>query len=151
MILIKTVGGASGPLYGTFFLRAGGISVGKETLDPEDIVSMLEAGLEGVVQRGRADLNDKTMVDALTPALDKMNELLSDNKGLDEILEQGASAAQLGMEKTIPMQAKKGRASYLGKRSIGHQDPGATSAYLLLKTMAHVFGKAINSDTASLT
>ena len=140
MVLIKTVGGAAGPLYGTFFLRAGAACAGKDKMASSDVVAMLEAGLEGVLQRGKAALNDKTMVDALTPGLQRMKQLLEGGAGLEEILKQGAVAAHQGMRDTIPMLAKKGRASYLGERSIGHQDPGATSSYLLLETMARVFG-----------
>lgn len=142
MILIKTVGGAAGPLYGTFFLRAGTACAGKEVLRADDVVSLLEAGLEGVVQRGKAGLNDKTMVDALSPALIRMREVLAEGAGLKEILRQGAEAARRGMEDTIPMLARKGRASYLGERSIGHQDPGATSAYLLVDSMSRIFGES---------
>jgi dihydroxyacetone kinase-like protein len=140
MVLIKTVGGAAGPLYGTFFLRAGAACSGKEELDSADIVAMFEAGLEGVVQRGKAGLNDKTMVDALTPGVNRMKQLLADGAGIEEMLQQGAAATQQGMKDTIPMLAKKGRASYLGERSIGHQDPGATSSYLLMEMMSRVLG-----------
>jgi dihydroxyacetone kinase-like protein len=145
MVLIKTVGGAAGPLYGTFFLRASAACTGKEKLDSTDIVAMLEAGLEGVVQRGKAELRDKTMVDALTPGLDRMKQLLAEEVGLEEMLKQAAAAAQQGMKDTIPMLAKKGRASYLGERSIGHQDPGATSSYLLMETMSKSFIHAASS------
>jgi dihydroxyacetone kinase-like protein len=140
MVLIKTVGGAAGPLYGTFFLRAGAACAGKEKMDSADIVAMLEAGLEGVVQRGKAGLNDKTMVDALTSGLSRMKQLLADGAGIKEMLQQGAAATQQGMKDTIPMLARKGRASYLGERSIGHQDPGATSSYLLVEAMSRVLG-----------
>ena len=140
MVLIKTVGGAAGPLYGTFFLRASAACAGKEEMDSAGIVAMLEAGLKGVVERGKADLGDKTMVDALTPGLNKMKQLLADGAGFKEMLKQGAAATQQGMEGTIPMLAKKGRASYLGERSIGHQDPGATSSYFLVETMSKFFG-----------
>jgi dihydroxyacetone kinase-like protein len=140
MVLIKTVGGAAGPLYGTFFLRAGAACAGKEKMDSADIVAMLEAGLEGVVQRGKAGLNDKTMVDALTSGLSRMKQLLADGVGIKEMLQQGAAATQQGMKDTIPMLARKGRASYLGERSIGHQDPGATSSYLLVEAMSRVLG-----------
>jgi len=140
MVLIKTVGGAAGPLYGTFFLRAGAACAGKEEMDAADIVAMLEAGLEGVVQRGKAGLNDKTMVDALTSGLIRMKQLLADGAEIKEMLQQGAAATQQGMKDTIPMLARKGRASYLGERSIGHQDPGATSSYLLMETMARILG-----------
>jgi dihydroxyacetone kinase-like protein len=137
--LIKRVGGASGPLYGTFFLRASTACAGKSELGPADLVAIFTAGLEGVVQRGKAELNDKTMVDALNPAVAAMTQALAKGADLKEILHQGTAAAEAGMINTIPLQAKKGRASYLGERSIGHQDPGATSTYLLLKTAAEIF------------
>lgn len=140
MVLIKTVGGAAGPLYGTFFLRAGAACAGKDTLEADDIVAMLEAGLEGVMQRGRAGLGEKTMVDALTPCLSRMKRVLEAGDGTGEMLKQGAAAARQGMADTIPMLAKRGRASYLGERSIGHQDPGATSASLMMEAMAGAFG-----------
>jgi len=141
MTLIKTVGGAAGPLYGTFFLRASGVCTGKDTLDSDDIVAMLEAGHQGVAQRGRAVLGDKTMLDALVPGIEEMKQQRMKGAGLEKMLMQGVRAARQGMQDTIPMLARKGRASYLGKRSIGHQDPGATSAYLMLKTMAEVFAQ----------
>jgi dihydroxyacetone kinase-like protein len=136
MALIRTVGGASGPLYGTFFMRASSVCANKTELQPADVVAMFEAGLDGVLQRGKAELNDKTMVDALTPALTAMKQALTNGADLKEILQQGVSAAEAGMKNTVPLQARKGRASYLGERSIGHQDPGATSSYLLLKAAA---------------
>lgn len=141
MSLIRTVGGASGPLYGTFFLRASTACAGKSELDAVDVVTLFEAGLEGVLQRGKAELNDKTMVDALKPAIDAMKEALDNGSGLNEILAKGTAAAEEGMKNTIPLEAKKGRASYLGKRSIGHQDPGATSSYLMLKTATEIWGE----------
>jgi dihydroxyacetone kinase-like protein len=141
MSLIRTVGGASGPLYGTFFLRASTACGGKSELETADVVGLFEAGLEGVVHRGKAELNDKTMVDALRPAVDAMKEALDNGSGLSEILAKGTAAAEEGMKNTIPLEAKKGRASYLGKRSIGHQDPGATSSYLMLKTAAEIWGE----------
>jgi dihydroxyacetone kinase-like protein len=140
MVLIKTVGGASGPLYGTFFLRASAACAGKTELRPSDLVAMFEAGLRGVVERGKAELNDKTMVDALGPAVDAMKQALANGAGLREILSKGAAAGEAGMKKTIPLQARKGRASYLGERSIGHQDPGATSTYFLLKKAFDILG-----------
>lgn len=139
MALIRTVGGASGPLYGTFFMRASTACVNKNELGPADVVAMFEAGLEGIVQRGKAELNDKTMVDAQKPALEAMKQALADNNDLKTILQKGAAAAEEGMKNTIPLQAKKGRASYLGERSIGHQDPGATSSYLMLKAAADLW------------
>jgi len=140
MTLIRTVGGAAGPLYGTFFMRASTACAGKTELDSADVVALFEAGLGGVLQRGKAELNDKTMVDALTPAVEAMKNGLNNGSGLGQILEQGTAAAEKGMKDTIPLQARKGRASYLGERSIGHQDPGATSSYLMLKTATEVWG-----------
>jgi dihydroxyacetone kinase-like protein len=140
MALIRTVGGAAGPLYGTFFMRASTTCANKETLEAADVVNLFEAGLGGVLQRGKADLNDKTMVDALQPALNAMKDALESGASLPEILQQATQAAEEGMKGTIPLQAKKGRASYLGERSIGHQDPGATSSYLMIKTAADLWG-----------
>ena len=137
--LIRTVGGASGPLYGTFFLRAGAACAGKTELAAADVVAMFQAGIEGVQQRGKANPGDKTMVDALLPALTAMRAALEREASLAEILAAGAAAAEAGMLGTIPMQARKGRASYLGERSIGHQDSGATSSYLLLQAAAEVW------------
>ncbi len=140
MALIRTVGGAAGPLYGTFFMRASAVCANKTELDAADVVALFEAGLDGVLQRGKAELNDKTMVDAQRPALEAMKKALGNGSSLAEILQQGVAAAEEGMKNTIPLQARKGRASYLGERSIGHQDPGATSSYLMLKTAAEVWG-----------
>jgi dihydroxyacetone kinase-like protein len=140
MTLIRTVGGAAGPLYGTFFMRASAACAGKSELAPADVVALFEAGLGGVLQRGKAELNDKTMVDALTPAVEAMKNSLNNGASLGQILEKGTAAAEKGMQDTIPLQARKGRASYLGERSIGHQDPGATSTYLMLKTATKVWG-----------
>lgn len=142
MTLIRTVGGASGPLYGTFFLRASTICPGKTDIDAAEVVQIFEAGLEGILQRGKARLEDKTMVDALTPAVNAMKQALQQGNDLRIILQKGAEAAEHGMKATIPLQARKGRASYLGERSIGHQDPGATSAYFLVKTAADTLGKS---------
>ncbi len=140
MMLIKTVGGAAGPLYGTFFLRAAAVCAGKDGLRPADVAAMFAAGLAGIVQRGKAQPGDKTMVDALTPAVAAMQQAAADGAAMAVVLRAGVAAAQQGMEATTPMQAKKGRASYLGERSIGHQDPGATSAWLLMRTAAQVWG-----------
>jgi len=135
-ILIRHVGGAAGPLYGTFFLRAAAACAGKNEIEAADMLALFQAGIEGVQQRGKAVAGDKTMMDALLPALDAMRKAVEDGGSLAAILSDGAAAAEAGMLGTIPMQARKGRASYLGARSIGHQDPGATSSYLLLKTAA---------------
>jgi dihydroxyacetone kinase-like protein len=131
--LIRTVGGAAGPLYGTFFLRAASVCSGRTELAAADLLAVFQAGVEGVQQRGKAMAGEKTMLDALLPALDAMRQGSEAGDGLDAILDRGVAAAETGMRATIPMQARKGRASYLGPRSIGHQDPGATSSYLLLK------------------
>jgi len=136
MTLISTVGGAGGPLYGTFFLQAGMKTAGKMELNLTDWSVALEAALNGVIMRGKAELGDKTMVDALTPAVNSLKQAVEDNTTLNEALQQSAEAARQGMEATIPLVARKGRASYLGERSAGHQDPGATSSYLLLKAAA---------------
>ena len=135
MTLISSVGGASGPLYGTFFMRGGMAAEAKEELTAEDLLEVLQAGLDGIVQRGRAQPGDKTMVDAWLPALAAYRAALDDGGDLVAALRAAVAGAQQGMEETIPLQARKGRASYLGERSIGHQDPGATSSYLLLKAL----------------
>jgi dihydroxyacetone kinase-like protein len=139
MTLIKTVGGASGPLYGTFFLRASTACAGKSELEAADVVALFDNGVQGIVQRGKAQLEDKTMVDAWLPALEAMNQALDAGASLKDVLDQGAAAAEQGMKNTIPLVAKKGRASYLGARSAGHQDPGATSSYLMLQAAADLW------------
>jgi dihydroxyacetone kinase-like protein len=136
MALIGSVGGAGGPLYGTLFLRMSQASAGKDGLTAEDVRDLLKAGLEGVVQRGKASPGDKTMVDALTPAVEALDAALAAGREGPEALEEAAAAAERGAEATIPMVARKGRASYLGERSAGHKDPGATSSALLVRTLA---------------
>jgi dihydroxyacetone kinase-like protein len=142
MTLISTVGGAGGPLYGTFFLQAGMKSAGKMELNLEDWTEALEAAVGGVVMRGKAVLGDKTMVDALTPAVEALKESLNGNVSIGKALQASADAAKQGMIDTIPMVARKGRASYLGERSAGHQDPGATSSYLILQAAADTWAEA---------
>ena len=137
MTLISTVGGAGGPLYGTFFLQAGMKTAGKMELNLVDWTEALEAALNGVIMRGKAELGDKTMVDALTPAVAALKQSISENQPIHKALELSADAARQGMEGTIPLVARKGRASYLGERSAGHQDPGSTSSYLILKAAAN--------------
>lgn len=137
MTLISTVGGAGGPLYGTFFLQIGMKTAGKMELSLAEWADALEAALNGVISRGKAELNDKTMVDALTPAVNALKQAVKDNTPLAEALVLSAQAAEAGMTATIPLVAHKGRASYLGERSAGHQDPGATSSYLILKATAY--------------
>ena len=135
MTLISSVGGASGPLYGTFFLRASTVVMGKEELTPTELADLLQAGVAGVVQRGKANLGDKTMLDALSPAATTFAESVAEGNTIEEALKQAVQAAETGMKQTIPLIAKKGRASYLGERSVGHQDPGATSSYLILAVL----------------
>lgn len=138
MTLVSTVGGASGPLYGTAFLRASAAIANKSELASADIVAMLEAFLGGIIARGKATTNEKTMVDALTPALAAAKQALDEGVPLAELTARTAAAAEEGMKATIPMLATKGRASYLGERSIGHQDPGSTSSWLILRSLAEV-------------
>jgi len=134
--LVSTVGGAAGPLYGTAYLRAAGVVAGKQELTPADVVSMLDAFLGGIVARGKAHPGEKTIVDALTPALATAKQALNEGAPLAQVTNRAAAAAEEGMKATIPMLATKGRASYLGERSIGHQDPGATSSWLILRSLA---------------
>jgi len=141
MTLLSTVGGPGGPLYGTLFMQFGTAGVGKEELADTDVVAMFDAGLKGVVNRGKAEVGDKTMVDALTPAVAALREAVEKGEPLPAALEAMRAAAEQGMTGTIPLVARKGRASYLGERSAGHQDPGATSSYLLLKTAAETLTK----------
>jgi dihydroxyacetone kinase-like protein len=135
MALLGSVGGAAGPLYGTGFLRAAAVTTGLLELSPDAIGSMLKAMLTGIVERGRAAPGAKTMVDAMTPAVEAYNRALTAGAGICPALRTAVDAAEEGVRATIPMQAMKGRASYLGERSIGHQDPGATSCALLLKAL----------------
>jgi len=141
MTLVQTVGGAGGPLYGTFFMQAGTTTANKMELTTADWAAALEAALTGVVARGKAQPGDKTMVDALTPALSALKQAVTDGVDQSEALRRSATAAEQGMKDTIPLVARKGRASYLGERSAGHQDPGATSSYLLLKAAADMWAK----------
>ena len=136
MTLVSTVGGAGGPLYGTLFLQMGSATAGKPELTLADWATALQAGVDGVVMRGKAQPGDKTMVDALVPALAALQAAAAEGAGLEEALRRSAAAAREGMLATVPLVARKGRASYLGERSAGHQDPGATSAHLLLATAA---------------
>lgn len=136
MTLVSTVGGASGPLYGTAFLRAGTAVAGKTELDGADIVAMLEAFLGGIVARGKANPGEKTMVDALTPAVNAAKQALAEGVATKDLALRATHAAEEGMKATIPLLATKGRASYLGERSVGHQDPGATSSWLILRSLA---------------
>jgi len=136
MTLISTVGGASGPLYGTLFLQMAAPTAGKTELTLEEWTAALESGINGVQSRGKAQLNDKTMVDALSPALAALKEASANKASLKEALQQAADAAKRGRDSVTPIIARKGRASYLGERSMNHQDPGATSTHLLLQAAA---------------
>jgi dihydroxyacetone kinase-like protein len=139
MTLVSTVGGAGGPLYGTLFLQMGVATAGKSELEPEDWAAALEATVNGVQMRGKAEPGDKTMIDALIPARDAFSSALADGASFEDALRKSAQAAAEGMLGTIPLVARKGRASYLGERSAGHQDPGATSSQLLIKTAAETW------------
>ncbi len=134
MTLVSTVGGASGPLYGTFFLRFGSALQGVDPIGAKEIGKALRAGVEGIVARGKAELEDKTMYDAWAPALEAFDQAAAE--GLSAALSAAAEGAAKGRNATTDMQARKGRASYLGERSIGHQDPGATSTTMLLESAA---------------
>jgi dihydroxyacetone kinase-like protein len=140
MALVSSVGGAAGPLYGTLFLQMGMASAGREELDLDGWTAALEAGVKGVQTRGKAEPGDKTMVDALVPALEALRAAGGEGSGLADALRRSADAAEEGMRATIPLEARRGRASYLGPRSVGHQDPGATSTQLLLAAAAGTFG-----------
>jgi dihydroxyacetone kinase-like protein len=133
--LVSTVGGASGPLWGSA-LRAGGRVLGDQaTFENQQLVDVLAAALASVKDLGTASLGDKTMVDALEPAVDTLRAQVSEGATIDRALDEAAAAAETGMRATIPLQARKGRASYLGERSVGHQDPGATSTALIVRAL----------------
>jgi dihydroxyacetone kinase-like protein len=138
MTLVSTVGGASGPLYGTFFLRMATAAGEVESLDRAAFGAALRAGVGGIVARGKPELGDKTMYDALAPAIEAYDA--ADGDDLGAALRAASEAADRGRDATTPLQARKGRASYLGERSVGHQDPGATSAALLLAAAAGTLG-----------
>jgi dihydroxyacetone kinase-like protein len=136
MTLVSTVGGASGALYGTYFLRLATSGGDTSELSPAEFGAALRAGLDGVVARGKPELGDKTMFDAMAPATDALNAALAAGERLATALGEASSAAAAGRDATIPLLARKGRASYLGERSIGHQDPGATSTAMLFAAAA---------------
>ena len=135
MALVSKVGGAAGPLYGTAFLRASSALQEKDEVSAEDAAQALEAALGGIKQRGKAEVGDKTIVDALEPAVEAAKEAAS-NGSVAEVFRAAAEAAREGAQSTVPLTARKGRASYLGERAKGHQDPGATSTYYLLDAAA---------------
>lgn len=135
MTLMSTSGGACGQLYANYFLRGGAAVAAKEELDEHDLLELLSAGIEGVFQRGRAVPGEKTIIDTFSPATDAFKDAIDAQLNLHDALDKCLQAAELGVENTVNMKAKKGRASYLGERSIGHQDPGATSAYFILQAL----------------
>jgi dihydroxyacetone kinase-like protein len=139
MTLVSKVGGASGPLYGTFFLRFGTALAGVE-VSAETVGEALKAGVGGILARGKAEVGDKTMYDAWAPALTAYDEAVAGGSDLRGALVAAAEAAAKGRDETVPLVARKGRASYLGERSAGHQDPGATSTTLLLESAARTLG-----------
>lgn len=136
MTLVSTVGGASGPLYGTFFLRLAGPLAASSDVGPREMGQALRAGVDGIVARGKAERGDKTMYDAFAPALEAYDACHRSGQGFAECLAAAADAAARGRDETEPMVARKGRASYLGERSAGHVDPGASSAAMLLQAAA---------------
>jgi dihydroxyacetone kinase-like protein len=142
MTLISSVGGAAGPLYGAFFLRAALNTNGSSAVTLEQLTRMFRSGLEGVQQRGKAQLHEKTMIDAMQPAVQALEDAIRAGASTARALDQARAAAELGMRHTVNMQATKGRASYLGVRSIGHQDPGATSTFYLFDAAAAVLAAA---------
>lgn len=142
MTLMSAVGGASGLLYGNFFLKAAVVAGNKTALTATELVQLLEAGQDGIVQRGRAVVGDKTMIDAWVPALTAFRVAIDSEQPFSVALTACVAAAERGMKSTIPLQARKGRASYLGERSIGHQDPGATSTHLILQALLDTMGTA---------
>lgn len=142
MTLISHIGGAAGPLYGAFFMRAGKDHQGSAGISVAEMAQMFRCGLEGVQDRGKADADEKTMVDALLPAVQAMESAAAAGGTPAAVAEAALRAAEKGMKHTIALEATKGRASYLGPRSVGHQDPGATSAYYLFETLATVLHEA---------
>ena len=149
MTLISSVGGAAGPLYGAFFMRAAQVQQNDETVDLDELASMFRAGLEGIQQRGKAQVGDKTMLDALQPAVEALEAAAKAGYTLSDALEAATIAAEAGMHKTIDLQANRGRASYLGPRAIGHQDPGATSLYYLIESARQSLTNSAQSAGAS--
>jgi dihydroxyacetone kinase-like protein len=143
MTLISTVGGASGPLYGTAFLRTAGAAQGCEFITREKAMEMLSAAVKGIKDRGKAERGEKTMLDALEPALEAISRGIAEDKSLLDCLESACIAAEEGVLYTKTIKATKGRASYLGERSIGHQDPGATSSYIMLRVLTDYYRSSL--------
>ncbi|WP_103064420.1 dihydroxyacetone kinase subunit DhaL [Actinomyces qiguomingii] len=147
MALISKVGGAAGPLYGTFFLRMSTALAGRQTIDTAALADAVAAGIGGIVQRGNAETGDKTMLDAWSPALQALRDRSGEAEGtLARAVAAAADAAAAGRDATEPMLAKKGRASYLGERSIGHIDPGAASTALIMQALADVVSGRVTGE-----
>lgn len=142
MTLVSSVGGASGPLYGTLFLRMGMSAGAVSELDAAALAASLRAGLEGIVARGKAEADDKTMYDAMAPAVDALDAAIADGADLAAVTAAAAQAAAAGRDATLPLVARKGRASYLGERSAGHLDPGAASTALLFENLAQAVAES---------
>lgn len=141
MTLLSSVGGASGPLFGTFFIRAAQAVNAKQSLDLAELHQLMQEGVEGVVMRGKAEPGDKTMCDVWWPVVESLGQSAQQQLSVAEALQRASERAEQAVESTITLQARKGRASYLGERSIGHQDPGATSVMLMIKTLAEIAGQ----------
>jgi dihydroxyacetone kinase-like protein len=148
MTLISSVGGAAGPLYGAFFMRAAQVEQDDNLIDLDELAAMFRAGLEGIQQRGKAQVGDKTMVDALQPAVEALEAAAKKGLSIADALEAARAAAEAGTHSTIDMQANRGRASYLGPRAIGHQDPGATSVLFLIESAARAFAAPASPKAA---
>ena len=133
MVLLSSVGGASGPLFGTFFIRAAQVTQAHQSLTLEELYQMIRDGAEGVISRGKAEPGDKTMCDVWLPVVESLRP---PDRGVRAALEAASQQAEAAAQSTITMQARKGRASYLGERSIGHQDPGATSVMFMMQMLA---------------
>lgn len=138
MALLSSVGGAAGPLYGTFFLELGKQLAGRTAVSAQEWATALRTAVAAVATRGQAQVGDKTMIDALAPAVEELERALAEGVSLAAAMQRAAAASAEGMRATIPLQARRGRASYLGERSVGHQDPGATSSALLLTAAAEI-------------
>jgi dihydroxyacetone kinase-like protein len=138
MTLMSSVGGASGPLYGTFYMKAGMTLAGKEEIDAPDLVAFLKAGVEGILQRGRPERGDKTLYDVWAPVLDTVEAAVDNGASVKDAVAKAVGTAEKGVQDTIPLRARKGRASYLGERSIGHRDPGAMSSFLMIRALHEI-------------
>ncbi|MCM2368023.1 dihydroxyacetone kinase subunit DhaL [Proteus terrae] len=137
MTLLSNIGGASGPLFGTFFIRAAKPTASLQNLELNQLVEMVTEGVAGIVSRGKAEPNDKTMCDVWWPVVESLKQSNEQNLSIKEALNQAQIVAERAAENTIPMQARKGRASYLGERSIGHKDPGSASVVLMIQALAN--------------